>query len=317
MAVKFAESAGTKLGQRAADLMTTAPVAFCAAGLVVWLADVGFGTGWARLSGWVARQQPAQLLAWAVAGLLVVVATGSVVRQCVPPSTRLLEGYWPQPLRRVGDVLSGRAWAKRVAAVETVRRLSPSMDDPDVSPADQRLFVRQDALRSRVPSRRAWTLPTRLGNILRTAETRPFDKYGLDPVKLWPVVWLVVPENVRQELTGARTRLDSAVAGLLWALLGVALGVVAWWAAPVALVATWTAYRVWVLPAAAVYADLLEASFDVHRFDLYLALRFTCPEDSAAEQLAGTRLTNFVWRGGDETHRFDHSREHGAEEGSR
>ena len=53
-------------------------------------------------------------------------------------------------------------------------------------------------------------LPTRLGNTLLAAETHPADKYGLDAVRLWPHLWLLMPDPTRAAVGTARESLDRA-----------------------------------------------------------------------------------------------------------
>ncbi|MGK5173095.1 hypothetical protein [Geodermatophilus sp. CPCC 205761] len=297
---KFTESVGSKLGERAAGLLTSAPIVYAGAGLLVWLVSVGPGDGWSRLKAWSTGQDSGRLLVWAAAALVAAGAAAAVVQRFVPSTIRLLEGYWPAPFRRLATRLARRAWSEREKAATTLRGLSPAIQSGAASITDERRYVEADALRARIPSQPAWTMPTRLGNILRAAETRPMDKYSLEPIKLWPAMWLVLPNDVRQELIAARARLDKATAGVLWCLLGGAFGALAWWAAPAALVAAIAAYRFWVLPAGTDYADLFEAAYDVHRFDLYKALHIPLPADAAVEQLSGSSLTELVWRGRDD-----------------
>ena len=102
-------------------------------------------------------------------------------------------------------------------------------------------------------------MPTRLGNILRAAETRPGNKYGLNAIICWPRLWLVLPEDVRTELNAARTRLDTGTLAGFWSLL-----FVVWvrWAPLLGLLAAFIAYRGML---GAVGAYLIESAFDVHR----------------------------------------------------
>ncbi len=77
---------------------------------------------------------------------------------------------------------------------------------------------------------------------------------------------------------------------LLWASL--------WpWAALIALAWMALAYSL-ALDAACVYADLLQAAFDLYRWDLYKAVAWELPGASGEEEIAlGQRLSEFLWRG--------------------
>jgi hypothetical protein len=94
-------------------------------------------------------------------------------------------------------------------------RLRPQ---PDATADQLAAFARLDQRRRR-PNVASHYLPTRIGNILRAAETWPADKYGLDAVVVWPRLWLLLPDISRQELLAARAALDSAVAAVIWGLL--------------------------------------------------------------------------------------------------
>jgi hypothetical protein len=120
-------------------------------------------------------------------------------------------------------------------------------------------------------------MPTTVGNILRAAETRPTDRYGVGVVALWPHLWSVLPESLRQDLATARLALDNAVAACLWAIIYLcAAAPLTWWAVPPALVVAATAWFGWIPARARVFADLVEAAYDMHRFDLYHAMRCPC-----------------------------------------
>jgi hypothetical protein len=84
---------------------------------------------------------------------------------------------------------------------------------PDTATAeDLARFARVDRRMHLRPARPWQYMPTRTGNILRAAETRPAEKYGLNTVIVWPRLWLLLPGPVRDEPTAARAALDSAVA---------------------------------------------------------------------------------------------------------
>jgi hypothetical protein len=55
----------------------------------------------------------------------------------------------------------------------------------------------------------------------------------------------------------------------------------------------------WILDAATTYADLIDATFDVHRTLLYKSLRWQLPATAAAEIEAGKQLTAYLWNGSD------------------
>ena len=152
------------------------------------------------------------------------------------------------------------------------------------------------------PVRNDEMLPTRVGNILRAAETRPVHRYGLDAVVVWPRLWLVLPGAVRQELTSARASLDASVAAAIWGAAFVAFTPWAWWAAPVGVV-TAAAVILWWLPTRAeVFADLVESTFDLYRSALYQQLRWPLPDTPAAEQQIGRALTKYLVRGSDKSY---------------
>jgi hypothetical protein len=57
------------------------------------------------------------------------------------------------------------------------------------------------------------------------------------------------------------------------------------------------AAQFWVPARAEVYADLIEAAFDLHRGLLYAQLRWPFPENPKAEPQLGRLLTTYLVRG--------------------
>ena len=189
-------------------------------------------------------------------------------------------------MRSERDKLAAKVQERRATANEQRRHLA----------LERQLRRIPTEANENAPTRR---MPTTLGNILRAAESWPADKYGLDPVKCWPRLWLVLPDTARNELETARARLDSSATLVVWAGLFAVWTVWAWWALPAALVIALAGYRL-VLGSAAVYSDLLESAFDVHRRLLYEALAWPLPRTPAEERALGEALTQYLWRGSDE-----------------
>ena len=161
---------------------------------------------------------------------------------------------------------------------------------------EQRELARLEAWRFHTPRDAEDILPTRLGDILKTAETRPRQRYGLDPVLLWPHLWLALPDNVRGDLAVARARLDKLAEAWAWGLFFAGWSCAWRWAWVIALLWMALAY-VLALGAAETFADLLLAAFDTHRWRLYESLRWPLPKTSEEEQAAGAALTRYVQRG--------------------
>jgi hypothetical protein len=62
-------------------------------------------------------------------------------------------------------------------------------------------------------------------------------------------------------------------AAFVWGVLFAVWTIWAWWPLPLGISTSLIAYRWWILPSAELYADLTEATFDIHRLALYGALR--------------------------------------------
>jgi hypothetical protein len=293
---KFWEGLGTKLADRWAAVAVP-PVLFWAGGMLAWLlAHGGFG----RLEDALARasRQPGLVQAALVAGALIVVAaTGLVGERLTLPALRLLEGYWPAWLAPVRRRLVARQAAKLRALEDRWSKLTAKHDEQTLSAREHDELIRLEQRLHQLPSRPERLMPTKVGNILRCAESRPVDKYGLDAVRCWPHLWLTLPDTARQELGATRAALDGAAAACVW---GVASLVWSPWSPLIGLgglTVALVAVQFWVPQRAAVFADLVESAFDLYRRNLYNALRWPLPEDPADERRQGRLLTEYLWRG--------------------
>lgn len=105
------------------------------------------------------------------------------------------------------------------------------------------------------------------------------------------------PDEAVMPTALTRGQLDAAGRGVLWALAAAVWSVFVWWIALVAVALAVALYRGAVLSAARVYADLVEAAFDLHRPALYDALRLQRPAKPADEPAAGQQVTDYLWEG--------------------
>jgi hypothetical protein len=279
----------SKLADRWGVQVVTPAFAFWAGGAVAWYTGQhGFSSG--RLTRLAAEYGRLPGLAQAVlviAALMLVSASGAVVRQASPLVIRALEGYrWPKvlsgPLRQHATGRRATARTRVTAQLEAGRKTA----DP----------AAEEILRS-IPADPGLVQPTRLGNILRTAEGRPGDAYGLDAVVCWPYLWLLLDSATKTEISGTRSALDTGARGYLWGALFVVWTAWNWWALPVALLVCAASYYGSMIPAARDYGDLVAAAFALHRFALYTALRWPVPAAPAGEPEAGADLAAYLWRG--------------------
>jgi hypothetical protein len=288
-----------KLADRWAAASAPALV-FWLGGLLAWASGEGGRGDIETTTEWLNRQTAPVQVAVIVAALLAVTGSAIIVERLTTPVLRLLEGYWPgwlAPLRRrlVARAVT-RAKKDEMAWQELVLEVQPPAT-PDAEQLAE--FARLDDERRRRPSAANRYMPTRIGNILRAAETRPRDKYGLDVIAVWPQLWLVLPDTTRTELTNARIELNAAAASAIWGLLFCAFAVLTLLAVPVGLVVALATIRFWVPARAKRYGDLVEAAYDLHRFDLYEQLRWPLPTNPREERRQGERLTRYLWRGSD------------------
>ncbi|MFG2045488.1 hypothetical protein [Dactylosporangium sp. NPDC048998] len=289
------DSLGGKLAERWAAVSGPA-LTFWLGGLLVWLAARDGLRSLDIATAWLTRRSGPVQWMFVLAAVAGIAASGLLVKQLTRPALALLEGYWPGWLDAPRRRLVGRVSRRADADAERFQELAGPVHDGTATAGQRAEFAAVDGRLRRLPTRDR-LLPTRVGNVLRAAETRPIDKYGLDPVVAWPHLWLVFPEPTRQELTAARRSLDLSVAAAVWGVLFVAFAPLAWWAAPAGLAVAAAAGWGWVPARAAAYADLVEASVDLHRPALYASLRWPPPRHPDHEREQGRLLTTYLRRG--------------------
>ncbi|RME41147.1 MAG: hypothetical protein D6794_01080 [Deltaproteobacteria bacterium] len=272
---------------------------FWAGGLLLRIGPQNLPAKWEELAALPLVTQTALL----IGAVLVLAASDRLAEALGFRILRFLEGYWgwPRPLA------AWRARWRQKGIQKARQRWSALMEKQ----MEGKLTWRERSELSRLEARRHYTprdeedlTPTRLGDILRTAETRPRQRYGLDPVLLWPHLWLLLPEDIRDNLSVARQQMDRMAQAWFWGLLFSLWAIGAWPSVKVfllvlALALVWmlVAYFL-LLQAACTFADLLMATFDTQRWRLYEALRWPLPTESGPTEIAtGEALTRFIQRG--------------------
>ncbi|MFC8664590.1 hypothetical protein [Streptomyces sp. NPDC057199] len=299
---------GAAVRHWAARLFTSAALFWLAGLALVWYdrhGELVRERGWIR--GLVAATRPYEQLPSLVAGVLLLLLMGVVVASALAaelltlPVLRLLEGYgwWPVPLRRRWSDRRARAREEAMAVFQERSAALRVADGSGPTLSAAGAMARATRVLRTTPADPALVMPTRLGNLLRTAELRPLRKHGVDAVSCWPHLWLVLPGDSRTEITSARSALDGTVRVWLWSALFAVWTPWAWWAALVAPAAAALAY-VNCLRAAGTYTVLLEAAFDVHLPLLYAAARLPAPRTAAEAVVHGERLSRYLREGSDD-----------------
>lgn len=287
---KFLEGMTGKVAEQWVTNLLTPAFAFWLGGLVACI----YRFEWKPLKDWVLQQPQSFQVGLLIVGLIVIVTSAAIVQRFDRPMLRFLEGYWPKWMKRLRRARTQRyidQWEQNVKNWNSLFRKG----EDNLTPDELNDYAQLDWLIVHSPSKQNQFMPTRLGNLLRASEYRSKERYGLDAVVCWPRLWLLLPDSSRKELQEARAVLNTAVRICLWSLLLLVWTPLAWWAPLFALPAAWLSYRM-ALSTAAVYVDLLEATFDVHRNLLYQSMRVKQPKSPTKETEDGKKLTQYLWR---------------------
>lgn len=289
MTAKVLEGAGGKVAEQWIPSLLTSAIVFWAGGLLAGIQHFG----WQGFTDWFVKQPEPLQLGLLVMGLGLAIASAAIVERFQLAALRGLEGYWYP----IFQSFKNRLIRDQVKRKDRLESQFQDLDNrPRLTSRDRQLLAKINRQLNDFPLRNAELMPTQLGNVLRAAELRSLDKYGLDAIICWPRLWLLLSDSVKADLQAARAELNAAARLWIWSWLFLVWAVWAWWAVPIAVLSAWFAYG-WAIAAARTYGDLVEASFDLYRFLLYEALRLPAPVNTAEERTKGQQLTRYLVRG--------------------
>jgi hypothetical protein len=234
--------------------------------------------------------------------LWVILVVSVVLQPMELGVVQLLEGYWhPSWMGRVRRMRTDAYRARREQHKEQQKE-----DDP-IRARHATWF-----LRHRLPLPESM-MATALGNVLRAAERRAGERYGLDTTAVWPRLYPVIEGRLATVLADQRNQLDLTVRlCMVFLTLGVVYLVTSlaqtaysrslvhsWWIGALAIIGlsmSWLSYR-GAVGAAESYGIGMEAAFDLHRFDLLAALHLPLPLTRAEEMRTNTDLSKFLQSG--------------------
>ncbi len=149
------------------------------------------------------------------------------------------------------------------------------------------------------------TLPTRLGNIMRSFEMRAGERYGYSTLQFWPRLYPFLGDQLSKAYHASVDAVDAGV-NFFYAFCIVALCLfvayvddpILLWVPLLAVGAAMLAKRGAV--AAARMQGLMEfVSFDLHRFEVLTAMHIGLPQDPREEKKLAEALSNFLRLGDD------------------
>ena len=264
---------------------------------------------WAGAPGWSGRtdHRIKFTAAWATAshlslGEVVMVALAVALLAVVLQPLQLAmvglaEGSWPAWL--------GTTWAKRWQGNRRNRLHRAEQLPAGAERTDEALQRAGEAgyqLRRRFPVP-DHLRPTALGNVLAAMTDRAGRLYGLDAVIAWPRLYPVLGEQVKSLVDDRRDTLDAAVRmAATMAVTAIASFVLllrsGWWIllALIPLGIAVLAYNA-AVQAALAYSETVHVAFDLHRADLFTALRMDLPRQQDTEKILNQQWCD-LWRQG-------------------
>ncbi|MDQ0375981.1 hypothetical protein [Cellulomonas humilata] len=214
---------------------------------------------------------------------------------------QLLEGYWPARggsfLFRLGVWRQRRRRDRLVDAMVVSATALAAASWDERRALGERMQISEQSVRTWFPTEDR-LLPTGLGNVLRSAEDRLGERYGVDAVVVWPRLFRLLPEAVARDIDDEVTQMDvSARLATTWLFTAVAAVAVLlvvdagalvrnweWLTVPLGLVAlSWLSYR-GAIESALAHAVDIEVGLDLYRGRVIDAMRLPEPRRLSEER---------------------------------
>lgn len=157
-----------------------------------------------------------------------------------------------------------------------------------------------DRVRRMFPADLNEVMPTRLGNVLRRAESQAGSQYGIVALQAVPHLLLIAPANHVNYVNDQRSQLDLAVRMTFISVVAVATSIIFLWPdgawVLIALIPYGLAYFSYrgSVVAAGHYGYALETLINLNRFALYQQLHVKLPASTEKEQEMNAALRNLL-----------------------
>lgn len=259
---------------------------FC--GMLIVVVIMGAGGDLTKIAeAWSKQDVGVQILQ--IAGFLSLTTVFSgIVDSQIPTIIRFYEGY--PPLNRYFAVIGKHFHQKRLKQLGE----------------DEEKY--HGYLYSYYPSHHQseHVMPTRLGNILKSSERYPSDRYGLDAVVVWLRLYHLFPDRFIQIIAEAKGSVDfmlvvATLGGIFALISGVYLLIVkasgwlfllCFWGG---LTVAWLAYR-GALASAVLYAQQIKTGFDLYRQDLLKQMHLKLPPNLEDEKEQWKKVNQFLYQ---------------------
>lgn len=289
MLIKFWEGLGSGFAQTWKEKTLTFALLFWGSGVVLY----GFKNGWNKITTNLNEIEIGQALVYIIGGLVVVSISEILIDWISRPLLRIFEGYWCHSLNWLQKRLTDRINIKYSQKIDLLNPLKIKQKNGTLTPEEKKEIINLEQWMANFPVNVYLRLPTKFGNIIRTAEEYSDNRYGLEITTVFPRFWLVLPAEIKEELFQSQKDLFDLVKAIVWLVIGCIWVIFSPWVIlPIVLGLSILRFR--LLNKAKTYGEILCSTFDLFRFELYKSLHWPLPEKPQGEEEFGKSLTRYL-----------------------